>query len=710
MCRKRWLILLLVVAALALLSAPACAAGPLAVTPISAPPEWVNFYGVNSTLNGAPLPVGAEVVAYAGEKRCGSFVVHTAGFYGVLPCYREQDSQPGALPGDRIRFTINGFDAITRGPDDPIWTSNGDNRHVELEASGVPGGPTATRTVMPTSTSSASPIAPATPTPTIIMPPTPTPIVVPPTPTWPALPTATWQPPLPTPTAPPAYTPQPAANCRELLQDGSFEAGVGWTIDASLRPATRSTAQVHSGGYAMRLGIDSEANASAVSAVRQRIYIPSDAAGASLYFYYFLASDPSPSSDYWQVLLLEPGTGTTVQTLFQNGAGNERRWASMGLDLLPWRGRTLDLYFSMYNDGIGPRSVLYLDDVALQICVGGPPTWTPIPSAWAPTATYAPPTPWPTAAGNCQELLVNGGFEAGAQGWFLGPTKAVPGLVADPRHAGNAAMRLGIVSGGSVNAFSSVRQTVNIPSDAVSADLTYWVYLMSTETVAGGKDHQELVYLGTADNSTIALPWRVWHENTRAWTPLRNDLLAYRGQSLIVYFDVYNDGINGDTAMILDDVSLRVCRNVPPTAIPLAVATLTPTPLQAASGQNQPASLAPTAMARSTPTATVALQGASSGANTLIIAIVAVIVAALIGAALIIFRYQARSQGKGNASSGGGSGRGSAGGGGTGGAWPAGPTQGAPRASAPQSMPFNPGATPSVRGEKSPPEDDLDQT
>jgi len=89
-------------------------------------PEWVNFYGMSSTLDGQPLPIGAVVEAWTGGVRCGFFTVHTIGMYGLLPCYRSYEGSPGANPGDVISFTINGRPATPMGPDQPVWTSHGD--------------------------------------------------------------------------------------------------------------------------------------------------------------------------------------------------------------------------------------------------------------------------------------------------------------------------------------------------------------------------------------------------------------------------------------------------------------------------------------------------------------------------------------------------------------------------------------------------------
>jgi hypothetical protein len=576
--KKAWLVLIAAVMTTLCLGLPAGVAGsePVQSTPVGTFPEWVNFYGINSTFNGAPMPVGSEVVAYTGSTRCGSFVVHTAGQYGLMPCYRNQTDQPGAQPGDTIHFTVNGYEAILRGPDDAVWTTNGDRKNVELEAQGVPQTPTgtATQTTMPTSTPGAG-TSPATAAPTS------TPVAtawVPPsaTPTFWSQPSITptfWVPPTLAPTPMPMATSAQVGYCRNAIVDGDFESGTGWSIDAAPRVASRSTAQTHTGSYAMRMGIVDESNVSSPSAIRQRIDIPADATYALLSFYYYPVAETDRRSDYWEVMLFEPGTNNTIATLWKNNTGNERRWLLMNIDLLAYRGRSLDLYFNVYNDGQGGASALYVDDVVFQICT--PTSVTATPTHIIVTAVPTPVTPYPTPSGACQELIVNGGFESGAEGWFLGPTERMAGVVSEPRHSGNQAMRLGFIDGLNVHTFSSIRQTVSVPADAISAAITFWTYPMSTAN--SGQDHQEFVILSPADNSTLGLPWRVYYDNSRAWTQQRIDLMAYRGQSIVVYFNAFNDGYGGNTALIVDDISLLACRQVIPTAMPLGMGTLAPT-------------------------------------------------------------------------------------------------------------------------------------
>jgi hypothetical protein len=144
---------------------------------ITATNEWVNFYGVNSHLDGLPLPLGAEIRAYdPWGVLCGVFNVTVPGYYGLMAVYRDDPATPadeGASPSDPIHFTINGHPATTMGPDDPIWTTNGALIHVELNASST--GPTATSTATVTGTLPPTHTPTATATATATLGPTSTP-------------------------------------------------------------------------------------------------------------------------------------------------------------------------------------------------------------------------------------------------------------------------------------------------------------------------------------------------------------------------------------------------------------------------------------------------------------------------------------------------------------------------------------------------------
>ena len=99
----------------------------------------VDFYGDSSLFDGDPLRVGDVVTAQDSTGiTCGAYHVQVAGNYGFLHVYGDDATTPdvdeGAEPGETITFRINGELATPSGPDTPIWTSDGDIRHVELSA------------------------------------------------------------------------------------------------------------------------------------------------------------------------------------------------------------------------------------------------------------------------------------------------------------------------------------------------------------------------------------------------------------------------------------------------------------------------------------------------------------------------------------------------------------------------------------------------
>lgn len=104
---------------------------------------WVNFFSLNTQLNGKPVSVGAVIDAYDPDGvHCGTFTVSKEGQYGFLFVYRDDaltpDMDEGASPGDTIRFKINGISARALGPEPNIWTSNGDILEVNLATNVAP--------------------------------------------------------------------------------------------------------------------------------------------------------------------------------------------------------------------------------------------------------------------------------------------------------------------------------------------------------------------------------------------------------------------------------------------------------------------------------------------------------------------------------------------------------------------------------------------
>jgi len=109
--------------------------------------------------------------------------------------------------------------------------------------------------------------------------------------------------------------------------------------------------------------------------------------------------------------------------------------------------------------------------------------------------------------------------------------------------------------------YSTVYQTVTIPADAATVTLTFW-YRPGTQATAGDFQRALLLRPGTYALLKVLLKTL---GNADGWLQARVDLTAYRGQSVVLYYEVYNDNVSSGprTWMFLDDVSLRACRSAP---------------------------------------------------------------------------------------------------------------------------------------------------
>ncbi len=114
---------------------------------VVATPYVVDFYGRKAGFEMAenrfnPVLPGDVITAIDPDGVvCGVFMVRTAGEYGFMHVYGDDEttnSDEGTKPGDNIIFRINGFLAKTIGPDEPIWTRNGAQQEVNLLARETP--------------------------------------------------------------------------------------------------------------------------------------------------------------------------------------------------------------------------------------------------------------------------------------------------------------------------------------------------------------------------------------------------------------------------------------------------------------------------------------------------------------------------------------------------------------------------------------------
>ena len=215
----------------------------------------------------------------------------------------------------------------------------------------------------------------------------------------------------------------------------------------------------------------------------------------------------------------------------------------------------------------------------------------------------------------CTEAVSNGGFESNSA-WTFPVTDSTAGYTTLMAHGGVRSARLGLLPAAQVSlssravernllgevapegaSYSSGYQTVTIPAAASSATLSFW-YWPDTDDVS--VDFQRVLLLDTS-YALVATVMEVL-EDDAAWKLRTFDLTAYGGQSLVLYFEVYNDSTAAGahrTWMFLDDVSLQLCTG--PTPTPTNTPTSTPTRTPTATPTNTPT---PTSTPTPTPTPT----------------------------------------------------------------------------------------------------------
>jgi hypothetical protein len=258
------------------------------------------------------------------------------------------------------------------------------------------------------------------------------------------------------------------------------------------------------------------------------------------------------------VLARDAGGEWRILGLIHQAPGD---WTRLELDLMPFAGQTIVLRLGVRNDGQGAAMAIYLDDVSLQVCRGGAPSPTPIPTAMPPpTSTPTPtgtppppPTPTPTQPPECPELIRNGGFETD-EGWEILHTPRPAAYTTYQVHSGSRTARLGIEDASlNVYSFSSVQQVVTIPAEATGARLSFWYLAQKGESTDYG-------YIVLQEAGQVWRTLSIIRQPPPGWQRVEVDVSPYAGQTVLLRLGVRNDGQGGAMAVYLDDVSLQACQ------------------------------------------------------------------------------------------------------------------------------------------------------
>jgi len=149
-------------------------------------------------------------------------------------------------------------------------------------------------------------------------------------------------------------------------------------------------------------------------------------------------------------------------------------------------------------------------------------------------------------------LIINPSFETD-EAWVIPVTEYSAGYSVSRAHSGLRSMRLGIAVGGNVFSYSSAQQTVEIPSGATQAILSFYYFPVMEY---GDGDEIYFCVLTVSDDEIPECTF--WTDRNQAWNLGTFDLLEYAGQRIKVHFGVRNDGLDGITAVYLDDVELHM--------------------------------------------------------------------------------------------------------------------------------------------------------
>ena len=170
-------------------------------------------------------------------------------------------------------------------------------------------------------------------------------------------------------------------------------------------------------------------------------------------------------------------------------------------------------------------------------------------------------------ASDCQELLINGDFEAGSLSPWDGWGDVGLGLGHNSAH--------GAWLGGADNAEGELWQSVTIPADANPVQLKFWWLAESASEQPG--DFLEVIVQYDEQADRVHGVWA--EEPLGQWRQETVDLTAYAGQMILVTFLVHTDG-DVPSIFRLDDVSLKACGLATPTPTATPTSTVSPTPGQ----------------------------------------------------------------------------------------------------------------------------------
>jgi hypothetical protein len=174
-------------------------------------------------------------------------------------------------------------------------------------------------------------------------------------------------------------------------------------------------------------------------------------------------------------------------------------------------------------------------------------TYTITVTGTAPSATHATTVTLTVPSHN---VVQNPGFETGSLTPWLTSGLVAPIIVGSGAHAGTYAARPG--SPTPYNGNSTFQQTVAVP--AGGGTLSYWYNPHCPDTLTYD---QQQVQVRNTSGIVLATVMNIC-SNTGVWTQKTFSMAAYAGQTVVLWFNVHDDGWPTDPSyMLVDDVAVQ---------------------------------------------------------------------------------------------------------------------------------------------------------
>lgn len=150
------------------------------------------------------------------------------------------------------------------------------------------------------------------------------------------------------------------------------------------------------------------------------------------------------------------------------------------------------------------------------------------------------------------QLILNSGFESGAASWT-----ATSGVITnDATQAAHGGTYKAWLNGYGAAHTDSLYQQITIPSNATSANLSFWLKVVSSETTT--TQAYDTLQVQVRNSSGTVLATLASYSNLNKGSVYLNktfDLSSYKGQSIRIYFLGVEGSVTA-TAFIIDDVSV----------------------------------------------------------------------------------------------------------------------------------------------------------